>query len=95
MKKRIALFLSLVFILSMIAGCAKTDSVKSTTGSDRFYYIDGGTFEFGHDTILVDRTTKVMYLFHKKYNAGGLTLLVDAEGKPLIYDGNFEGEVNS
>lgn len=35
--------------------------------------------------IWVDRKTKVCYLFHLWGNAGGLTVMVDAEGKPLLW----------
>lgn len=34
--------------------------------------------------IWVDRETGVNYLFHGSGNAGGLTVLLDAEGKPVI-----------
>ncbi|MBE6772520.1 MAG: xylan 1,4-beta-xylosidase [Ruminococcaceae bacterium] len=34
--------------------------------------------------ILVDRETGVNYLFYQSGNAGGLTPLLDREGKPVI-----------
>lgn len=34
--------------------------------------------------IWVDRETGVNYLFHGSGNAGGLTVLLDADGKPVI-----------
>ncbi len=34
--------------------------------------------------IWVDRETGVHYLFHGSGNAGGLTVLLDANGKPVI-----------
>ena len=34
--------------------------------------------------IWVDRETGVNYLFHGSGNAGGLTVLLDADGKPII-----------
>ena len=33
----------------------------------------------------VDTQTGVQYLLHYNGNAAGLTVLVDAEGKPLLY----------
>ena len=33
----------------------------------------------------VDAQTGVQYLYHCAGNSGGMTLLVDAEGKPLLY----------
>ena len=35
--------------------------------------------------IWVDTETGVQYLYHAAGNSGGLTVLVDAEGKPLLY----------
>ena len=35
--------------------------------------------------VLVDTQTGVQYLFHFDGSAAGLTVLVDAEGKPLLY----------
>ncbi len=34
--------------------------------------------------ILVDKETGVNYLFHQSSNAGGLTPLLDREGKPVV-----------
>ena len=39
---------------------------------------------FGSNEIWVDRQTGVNYLFHTSGYAGGLTVLVDREGKPVI-----------
>ena len=39
---------------------------------------------FGSETILVDRLTGVNYLFVQAGYAGGLTPLLDREGKPVI-----------
>ena len=35
--------------------------------------------------IWVDTETDVQYLYHSAGYSGGLTVLVDAEGKPLLY----------
>lgn len=34
--------------------------------------------------IIVDRETGVNYLFHYNGYAGGLTVLLDADGKPIV-----------
>lgn len=44
-------------------------------------YSDGA---FGSNEIWVDRKTGVNYLFHASGYAGGLTVLLDREGKPII-----------
>ncbi len=51
--------------------------------NDRFekVYSQGA---FSCTELLVDKETGVTYLFHQSGNAGGLTVLVDATGKPII-----------
>jgi hypothetical protein len=44
-------------------------------------YSDGA---FGSNEIWVDRETGVNYLYHASGYSGGLTVLVDAEGKPIV-----------
>lgn len=39
---------------------------------------------FGSNEIWVDLKTGVNYLWHASGYAGGLTVLVDAQGKPII-----------
>lgn len=46
---------------------------------------DSGSFGFGTGTkIIVDKETGVQYLFVTSGYAGGLTLLVGRDGKPLL-----------
>ena len=51
--------------------------------SDRFekIYVQGA---LSTTEIWVDKETGVQYLFHASGYAGGLTPLLDAEGKPII-----------
>ena len=37
--------------------------------------------------IYYDKETKVMYLISYIYKGGGITVLVDRDGKPLLYEG--------
>lgn len=53
---------------------------------DRFkkILVDNGGFTENHMTIYVDKETGVNYLFASAGNAGGMCVLVDREGKPII-----------
>ena len=53
---------------------------------DRFkkILVDGGGMNENHMAIYVDRKTGVNYLFSSCGNAGGLCVLVDREGKPIV-----------
>ena len=46
--------------------------------------ISGGAFNATQQRVLVDRKTGVNYLWTASDYAGGLTVLVDAEGKPIV-----------
>ena len=39
---------------------------------------------FGVTEILVDKVTGVNYLWHSNSNGGGLTVLLDKDGKPVV-----------
>ena len=53
---------------------------------DRFkrILVDNGGFSENHMAIYVDRKTGVNYLFSTCGNAGGLCVLVDRDGKPIV-----------
>ena len=54
--------------------------------SDRFIKteVDSGGFSDNYMAIYVDRETGVNYLFSQCGNGGGLTVLVDRDGKPIV-----------
>ena len=54
--------------------------------SDRFVCteVSGGAFDTQVCRVLVDRKTVVNYLWTAAGYAGGLTVLVDAEGRPIV-----------
>lgn len=53
---------------------------------DRFIktVVDSGGMSDNYMAIYVDRQTGVNYLFTESGYAGGLTVLVDREGKPIV-----------
>ena len=51
---------------------------------EAIYTQTGGFLGNSQQTILVDRETGVHYLFYHDGHAGGLTVLLDADGKPVI-----------
>ena len=52
--------------------------------TERFEKVYGQGVFTGNE-IWVDTETGVQYLYHAAGNSGGLTLLVDADDKPLLY----------
>ena len=86
MKYTLLIIITVLTIL-LATGCAKVEKAEQEQ-------IDVSRFECVEETnvwvIVADRETGVMYAVSRGiYNQGAFTLLVDAEGKPLIWD---EGE---
>lgn len=54
--------------------------------TDRFICTEicGGAFDAVQQRVLVDRQTGVNYLWTASGYAGGLTVLLDADGKPIV-----------
>ena len=63
------------------------DIRKSDNRFFRICYVEENSC-FCYETVIVDRETKVMYLNYGDYS-GGLTVMVDADGKPLLYEGEL------
>ena len=83
----IAITVALLIILPIIAmftGCTEVDAAAEQYERDlKEVYWDRDTSAH----IFVDTETNVMYMFVKFGYGGGLTVMVDENGMPLIYDG--------
>lgn len=53
----------------------------------RFFAISGVEYGLYCGSFIVDKDTKVIYLFCKFGSAGGLTPLIDSDGNPILYEG--------
>lgn len=84
MKKCMAILLVLVMAAFVFVGCGAVveDGGNGYESTKRFEVVWN---DFDSE-ILVDTETGVMYFYYDGYNAGGLTVMVDAEGNPLIWD---------
>lgn len=87
MKKIICI----LFVAMLLTGCSKNSVVDKTeedTGK-RFKCVEK-VFPY---CIMVDSKTGVAYAVSRGgYNCGNFTLLVDADGKPLIWDESEDNE---
>ena len=85
MKKIVCLGLVLMIVLAFI-GCSeqKTDSMKSdnTETTDRFIVV----YSNFDNKIFVDTETNVLYFWHFGGYSGGLSAMVDENGKPLLWE---------
>lgn len=82
MKKKIMLLIiTLCFILT---GCGERTVEKESSNSSKYFVKISS--EFNGD-VIYDSRTKVQYWRSCGcYNCGSLTMLVDADGKPLLYE---------
>ena len=88
MKKFLAIILLIMICCFMFVGCDRKNDVTTTTELDsRFKIIKDTNDGLGYCNIIVDTETGVMYLFRGAADRGGLTVMLDADGNPLIYEG--------
>ena len=89
MRTKIFMIAILTFCL-FLTGCgAKMESVADLNVSNEsmFIVVEKGT----NYKIVYHRDTKVMYVISLgPYNSGDFTVMVDEEGKPLLYQGDQE-----
>jgi hypothetical protein len=84
MKKIIISFLLVISVC--IAGYVFKDvSVTEVQADTKYRFIT--VEKWKNSAIVYDKETKVMYLVVNIYNGGGVTVLVDENGKPLLYEG--------
>ena len=91
MKKIIAIVIVLIMSLWLLCACSDGETEQ---GYDFYNAYDGVTMvkisitqDFG---IFVHKETKVMYIRDCTTYGGGLTALIDENGKPLLYEGELE-----
>ena len=82
MKRKLAYILILSMLL--LSGCKRVESVNDNKeDTSMFVEIE----QTGMWEIVYHKETKVMYVVScGAYNAGTFTLLVDADGKPMLWE---------
>ena len=79
-----------ILMLSLLlAGCGSSSESDAGDGeSQKRFVLVEHTWDY---EIMVDKETRVMYVVSNgSYNYGTFTLMVDENGKPLIWKGNKE-----
>ena len=82
-KRLITIVVITVMILSLSACRTKRTSEVTKGEASRMVVVE----ETDSYCIVYDKYTKVMYaVSNRTYNVGNFTLLVDADGSPLLYE---------
>ena len=80
MKKLVA---TLALMCAFLAGCGTPEVDGYREGTERFKV----AISEGLNVVYVDTETGVMYFYHKNGYSGGLSVMLDADGNPLIWEG--------
>lgn len=93
MLKKILITIAVIILILIIGYLCKDITISNVySDNNNFGYIDE---QYVEDLVLYryyDKTTNVMYMFTRNSyseKGGGLTIMLNAEGKPLLYK---EGE---
>lgn len=78
----------IIIVIIICVGIVSKDLIEkdSIAGNSRFINPQGFSESA---SIIIDTKTKVMYLWKTDSYKGGLTVMLNADGKPLLYE---EGE---
>ena len=91
-KKILCLLLLLIMPIFMLCGCS--DTIDSAIGTE---YTIGDVClvkveESDCFCIFVHKETRVMYLANTEQYRYGLTVMLNADGTPMIWEGKLKGE---
>lgn len=86
MKKKIFILLvALLFLIFIFAGCEDNNVSTSKVGDITLIkVVNGENFD-----IYVDKDTRVMYIFNKTTYQGGMTVLINSDGSPMLWEGDL------
>lgn len=83
MKKLIAIVLAVALVMSLVA-CTSIEGTQACEPEERFAVVYGGGYA---STVCVDTETGVQYLVIRSAYGTGMTMLVNADGTPMIWEG--------
>lgn len=85
MKKLLAIFMAIALCACLLVGCNGMLEVdESHTSKSSFVRVEDGDSYW----IVYHKETKVMYIFSTGgYNAGSACLMLNADGTPMIWEG--------
>lgn len=87
MKKKFLAVITAMMIVFAFSSCGMPRSADCVS-DNRFLVVTDNVNGTDENEIFADRETGVMYFYHQCGCAGGLTVMLDKDGKPLIWEGD-------
>lgn len=87
--KKILVCAIVAALLVLCIGCSTIDVADATETDvgNVFSIVESGKMpEYGYYEVLVDKTTRVMYFYTSKQYSDTMTVLLDNDGKPRLYE---------
>lgn len=90
--KKVKLMLCGILLSISLAGCSAIDTAEAEAEPN---YISAGGRTFvkvpgDNGFLLVDKDTKVQYLVYGYSERRSMAVIVDSDGKPILYEGEVE-----
>ena len=87
--KKILVCAVVAALLVLYIGCSTIDVADATETDvgNVFNVVESGKMpEYGYYKVLVDKTTRVMYFYTSIQYSDTMTVLLDSDGKPRLYE---------
>ena len=82
--KKILIRIVFIFLVIIIGILFKDISIKDSFANKNSRFVYNGGSNVDQISIIIDKETGVMYLWKTDHYKGGLTVMLDKDGKPLI-----------
>lgn len=82
--RKVCIIAAIVLAASLMVGCAAQPTEGSTDRESIYRVVETG---FNYDIIYDTRTGVMYHMSNGSYNRGTLTLLVNADGTPRVWEG--------
>ena len=82
--KKILISIVFIFLVIITSFLLKDIIVMDLFAKENSRFVYNGGSNVDQISIIIDKKTGVMYLWKEDYCKGGLTVMLDKDGKPLI-----------
>lgn len=88
-KKILCLLMVLILPVLCLCGCSKSTTSNTNAQGDSLVCVEQNANLSGCYYIFVNRNTRVMYFYFRSGNGGGLIVMLNADGTPMLWEGEL------